>query len=232
MPMRIVLFDIDGTLLEAGGAGRRAVLRAFREAFGLEAAIGFSMAGLTDSAIMRRIARESGIEPGRYEAARPGLFSRYADALEEESRGGAGYRRLPGAAELLDALSARREVALGLLTGNLERGAAIKLAAVGLAGHFSFGGYGSDAEERAAIYPFVRARFPRGVDGEEDPPVTIVGDTPHDIAVAVAHGLPSVGVASGRYSTADLRAAGATHLFESLSDTARVLAALDLRPKP
>ena len=227
MPHTVVLFDIDGTLLHAGGAGRRALLRAFREAFGADARIDFSMAGLTDWAIMARVAKEIGVPQALFEERRLDLFTLYAGRLREEVGDGAGCALLAGVRELLDALSARLRVSTGLLTGNLESGAKIKMSPFGLGRYFAFGGYGSDSPERTQIYRFARGRFPASALAEGEPDVVIVGDTPHDVAVACAHGLRSLAVASGgHYAIRDLESAGASHLFGNLSDTAAVLSAL------
>ncbi len=231
MSHHIVMFDIDGTLVHAGGAGRRAIVRAFRDLSGIdEVQIPFSMAGLTDWAIMRRVhaANAHVKDPRVFDERREALFARYLECLAEEMVRGNGARIFPGVRELLTALAARPDVTLALLTGNLEGGARIKLAPFGLNRFFAVGGYGSDAEEREAVYQAAMARLPLAAQ-ESRPAVTIVGDTPHDIRVAACHGVRSIGVATGgHYTLEELAAAGAGRLFADLADTPAVLAALGL----
>lgn len=226
MSFRVILFDIDGTLVHAGGAGRRALARAFGDLWGMIPRFDFSLAGLTDSAIMRRLVKACGKSDAFYEENRERLFARYVDFLIEEMGTGAGGRVYPGVPELLRALAARPGVVTGLLTGNLEGGARAKLAPFGLMRFFSVGGYGSDAEDRAEIYDVVMRRLPPEVRAAS-PDVSVVGDTPHDVRVARARGARAVGVATGgHYALRDLADAGADHLFADLADTARVMAAL------
>lgn len=225
------MFDIDGTLIHAGGAGRRAIVRAFRDLFGVERPrIDFSLAGLTDSAILRRVHAANRPDPAEFDSLRADLFARYVAGLKEEmgkpGEDGEEARIYPGVRELLEALAARPDVTLALLTGNLEEGARTKLAPFDLNRFFLYGGFGSDNEARAEIYHVLTARLPEAVRLSR-PRVTIVGDTPHDIQVAKVHGVRSIGVATGgHYTLADLAAAGAGHLFADLGDTRRVLAAL------
>lgn len=225
------MFDIDGTLVHAGGAGRRALERSFREAFGMrEVAISFSLAGLTDWAIMRRVHAENGGNPGDFEKGRQEVFARYVESLREEMGKGEGARVCPGIRELLGALSGRPDVTLALLTGNLEPGARVKLGHFGLDVFFPVGGYGSDAELREEIFGVLMARLPEGVRAQ-NPRITIVGDTPHDIRVAVVHGVGSIGVATGgHYTAGDLSRAGARKTLADLADTRAALAALGLSP--
>ncbi len=223
------MFDIDGTLIHAGGAGRRAIERSFRDLFGMrEVSISFSLAGLTDWAIMRRIHAENGGDPAVFERRRLEAFARYVEVLRAEMGNGEGACVCPGVRELLAVLAGRPDVTLSLLTGNLEAGARVKLGHFGLDRFFAVGGYGSDAEIREEIFGALMERLPGEVRAK-GPRVTIIGDTPHDIRVATVHGVGSIGVATGgHYTAGDLSSAGAQKVLADLSETSAVLAALGM----
>jgi phosphoglycolate phosphatase len=220
----ILLFDIDGTLIATGGAGKRAVVRAlerFGQDFGrglADGALGFSFAGMTDRAIIRRGLEASSMPVS--EAAIDAILDAYLAALRDEvGLSGAGaFRLLPGVVALLDALEGRPELALGLGTGNVEPGARIKLGHVGLADRFAFGGFGSDAEERAEL---VRTGALRGAvhlgRPLEDCRVVVIGDTHRDIAAARAIGADCVAVATGPETLDDLVANGPRFAFADLT---------------
>jgi len=145
----------------------------------------------------------------------------YLAALATECKAG-GFNALPGVAQLLPALAARGDVLLGLCTGNLERGAELKLGATGLWQHFSFGGYGSDAEPRPLI---VKKAWERA-QARGATEALVIDDTPRGILAAHANGLPACGVATGRFSAHDLGVHGAEMVVESFADVARSLALL------
>ena len=217
---KLVLFDVDGTLVLTGGAGMRAMNRACEDVVGLADALqGIQVAGRTDWIIlhdaMKKIGR--GLDAALFDALR----DRYLEKLGEEiHRQGHGTKAvMPGVRELLDALTARDDVLLGLLTGNFERGARIKLEHFDLWRYFACGAYGDDAADRNALVPFAveRART-CGLDDVDYEQVLVVGDTPHDVACAQAVGAVPVAVATGHYSVHDLRASGADLVFEDLSD--------------
>lgn len=231
--MRLVLFDIDGTLLWTDGAGRRAIHRALLAEAGTAGPIDtYRFDGKTDPQIVRELLTLAGLADADAPDRIAAVCRRYVEALQEELDGAPdGTRLLPGVAALLTALepheSAGRAV-VGLLTGNVKPGADLKLRAAGVEpGRFAVGAYGSDSGRRAELPPIAAERATEltgtpfaGAD------VVIVGDTPEDVACGRPIGARSVAVATGYYDTTALRAAGATHVFESLADTAAVLAAL------
>jgi phosphoglycolate phosphatase len=220
-PFAALLFDIDGTLVRAGGAGRRAFERALEDHHGPVdgriASLRFD--GMTD----RLIVRESMARLGRSfdEAACDAVLDRYVEHLRGEI-GGAGYRVLPGVRALLEALAAPGAPRYGLCTGNVVAGARVKLAQGGLDRFFDWSGAGlhgfaedGEARERvvAAALRRVSAAFGRPVRPDE---VLIIGDTPRDVAAAHAVGCLALGVATGNFSPAELAAAGADEVAESL----------------
>ena len=213
--IKAVLFDIDGTLLVTGGAGAVAWQRAFRELYEVDANIEeHTHAGMTDPEIAAIVFREvigrDGSEGERAEAI-AAYLSHLADAVAEST----GYRVMPGIKELLPRLT-HEGVLLGLVTGNIEAAAHIKLARAGLNRFFSFGGYGSDSDDRAEV---TRAALRRGalVSGGAltDGACIAVGDTPRDVSAGHAAGIAVVGVATGSYGVEELRAAGADHVLAS-----------------
>jgi phosphoglycolate phosphatase len=204
-----ILFDIDGTLLVTGGAGAVAWQRAFREMHGIEANIDeHTRAGMTDPEIAAIIFREvigrEGTASERAEAI-AGYLSQLQRAVDESD----GYRVMPGIEELLPRLAASG-VLLGLVTGNIEAAAHIKLARGDLNRFFAFGGYGSDSSDRTELTKKAVERGGQVAGKELDLSATIgVGDTPRDIAACHGAGIRVVGVATGKYSVAELEDAGA-----------------------
>ncbi|HXG41971.1 MAG TPA: HAD hydrolase-like protein [Dehalococcoidia bacterium] len=217
-----MLFDLDQTLLRTGGAGVLAMNRAFQEMFGIADALAdIPYAGRTDPSILRDALRKHGID-GDFERIVAEFKERYVRHLERTLWETQGHV-LPGIPHLLAALSSRRDVALGLATGNFREGAQLKLRRYGLDGHFRHGAYGDDAEDRAEL---VALAAHRTAQGEEPARVLVVGDTPLDVAAALACGFVPVGVATGYYSQDDLRQAGAALVFPDLSDWQRALSLL------
>lgn len=224
--MKLVLFDIDGTILLTDGAGRRAIHRALIEVFGTTGPTDHRFDGKTDPQIVRELMRLAGHRDDHIDGRMDHLLDRYVDYLDEELRASPeGIRVMPGVPALLDSLDARADVALGLLTGNLLAGARAKLAAAGInPDRFLVGAYGSDHETRAEL-PVVaqrRAREELGLDvrGHD---IVVIGDTPADMTCGRAVGARPIGVATGHYSADDLRAHGAFAAFEDLSDTNAVV---------
>lgn len=204
-----ILFDIDGTLLVTGGAGAVAWQRAFREMHGIDADIDeHTRAGMTDpeiaAIIFRDVIGREGTAAERAEAI-AGYLSHLQQAVDESE----GYRVMPGIQELLPRL-AESGVLLGIVTGNIEAAAQIKLARGDLNRYFTFGGYGSDSSDRTEL---TKKAIERGgeVRGEPlDPATTIaIGDTPRDVVAGHGAGIKVVGVATGNYSVAELRQADA-----------------------
>jgi len=231
--MRLILFDIDGTLLWTDGAGRRAIHRALLDEMGTAGPIdGYRFDGKTDPQIVRELLELAGHpECGSDDRVTAGC-RRYVDLLTAElAKPTQATKLYPGIQDLLAALEpyeADGRALVGLLTGNVQHGAALKLRSAGLdPARFVVGAFGSDSHARADL-PAVAAkraaeRTGRRFTGAD---LVVVGDTPDDVACARPIGARTVAVATGSYDTAALRAAGATHVFENLSDTQAVLHAL------
>jgi len=225
----ILLFDLDGTLVTAGGADRRALLRAFRELWGVDAAIdGFRVHGRTDPEIMGDIFQARLGRPLRG-TERQLLYRRYLAHLEQELISSPGFRVLPGVRELLETLGADRDILLGLATGNLKEAATLKLHRAELDGTFRFGGFGSDAADREAL---VRLAIDRGrvLLGRQTHSVGVilVGDTVLDITAGKGLKVSTVAVASGGDSYETLAAADPDHLLSDLSDPTAFLRILEM----
>lgn len=227
--MKLVLFDIDGTVLLSDGAGKRAVLRAMREVFGTTGPEDHRFDGKTDPQIVRELQRLEGHEDDHIDAHLPRAIGRYVELLGEElQRPGSRSYSLPGVKELLDELEAREDVVLGLLTGNVVDGARAKLTAVGIdPDRFEVGAYGSDHETRSELPGIARQRVVESHGHEfSGQDIVIIGDTPADIHCGRSLGVRAIGVATGHYSVDDLLACGAYAAFSDLSDTRAVIAAI------
>ena len=222
----VVLFDVDGTLLTCGGAGRVAMEAAFREAVGRDDVCRFSFAGHTDRAIAREGLRGAGLEPD--EAAIDAFLERYLGHLEPALDRSEGYSVFAGATVLLDALEGRDGWAIGLGTGNVERGARAKLRRGGLDPRFGFGGFGCDHEERPRLIAAGAARGAQRLGvAVESCRVIVIGDTTRDVDAARAIGAECLAVATGSASVETLREHGATLTVAALTD-APVRAFLEL----
>jgi phosphoglycolate phosphatase-like HAD superfamily hydrolase len=226
----LVLFDIDGTLLLTAGAGRRAIVAALGEEVDDPRAFeGIRFDGKTDPQIVAEMLEAAGqLEPREPERIRR-LCHRYVGLLALElERPTTRTTLMPGVQSLLDRLEARSGVVLGLLTGNVAEGAALKLRSGGIdPSRFRVGAYGSDAAQRPML-PEIAARraepfFGRVPRGSE---VVIIGDTPADIYCGEGISARAVGVATGSYSVSDLEGCGPHAVFEDLSDTETVLEAI------
>lgn len=213
----ILLFDIDGTLLLTGGAGRRAFMRAFTEVTGrADACEGFSFAGMTDRSIARRGLENLARAVDDDTVAQ--LFERYLTALADELASTPRYTIMPGVPALLNALAEHSHLAIGLGTGNLRRGAEAKLRHGGLWEHFSFGGFGCDHETRSEL---LRRGKERGAArlglAPEACRVVVIGDTVRDVDAARAIGAECIGVETGGVTADTLRAAGASAAYCDLA---------------
>jgi len=224
----VLLFDVDGTLVTTGGVGRRALEIAFERSFGSrDACRSFRLDGMTDRAIVRAGLRAIAVEPT--EALIDQVLVDYLRVLAEEVAAApdATYRVHAGMAQTLDAARARREVAVGLGTGNIREGARIKLERVGIFHRFAFGGFGCDAEDRTEL---IRRGAERGAallnPAGEACRVVVIGDTPKDVEAARAIGAESIGVGTGSFSAEQLLAAGATRAFADLAAPGAVEAVL------
>ena len=228
--MKLVLFDIDGTLLLSDGAGRRAIHRALREVFGTTGPADYFFDGKTDPQIVRELMRFAGHADERIDADMTRLLGRYVECLREELVA-PGRRRaytLPGVPQLLDALEARRNVILGLLTGNIEVGARAKLEAVGLdPRRFRVGAYGSDHERRPELPAIARERTKRHLGHDlAGNAIVVIGDTPADLTCGQSLGASAIGVATGRHSVEELQRHDPLAVFADLSDTEAVTRAI------
>ncbi len=227
--MKLVLFDIDGTLLWTDGAGRRAVHCAIEEVYGRPAPDGHEFDGKTDPQILRELMTMAGVSATDVERHLPRALERYVEELRS-ALGDAdhGDKVYPGVRALLDRLEARDDVMLGLLTGNVQDGAAVKLAAVHIdADRFVVGAFGSDHAHRPEL-PAIARRRAEELSGMsfEGHDVVVIGDTPADMSCGRGIGARAIGVATGRYSVPDLEAAAAGVVFPDLSATDAVIAAI------
>jgi len=223
---RLILFDIDGTLLHTNGAARRAFHRALLNVYGTAGPIDtHHFDGKTDPQIARELLLAAGLSHEHIDASLAQLYRAYLEGMAAEISQ-PGYEPLvyPGVREILAQLHGRSDVVIGLLTGNIAEGAALKLRSAGLHEYFEFGAFGSDSEHRAELPAIAiqRARERTGVEfrGKD---VVVIGDTPSDITCGQSLGVYAVGVCTGRHSRDQLLAEGADHVLEDLSDTARVI---------
>jgi phosphoglycolate phosphatase-like HAD superfamily hydrolase len=226
---KLILFDIDGTLLHTRGAGRRAIHAALLAEFGAVAKGGVRFDGKTDPQIVRELLEEAEHPHAEDDDRIAAVCRRYVDLLRDELA--APETRLtiyPGVLPLLDLLEARGDALLGLLTGNVVEGARLKLRAAGIAPErFRVGAFGSDHADRSCL-PAIAAeravplltRVPRGHE------IVIVGDTPSDMTCGRAVGARAIGVATGSFSVRDLTAAGAYAAFPDLGEPEQVVRAI------
>jgi phosphoglycolate phosphatase-like HAD superfamily hydrolase len=223
---KLVLFDIDGTLLTSGGAGEHALRKGFKDRFGIDDDLSkVEIAGKTDSGIARQMLAAHGLPDSPENLA--AFFDGYLHhlALELPLREG---MLLPGMLPLLEALRPRQDIVLGLLTGNLARGARLKLAHYGVWDYFEFGAFADDHHDRNELGHFARNRAQERHGLEFLPEhIFVIGDTPHDIACARVIGARAIAIATGRYTTAELATLAPDFLFEDASDLSAFLAVFD-----
>lgn len=223
----LILFDIDGTLLTTNGAAKRAFHRALLEVYGTAGPINtHDFDGKTDPQIARELLRAAGLSDAVIDRGFAELWPTYLRGLATElAQPGYSTTVYPGVFQLLDVIDTYGDrVVVGLLTGNIERGASLKLGSAGLDGRFRLGAYGSDSEHRPDL-PGVVVERARALTGREfrGQEVVIIGDTPNDVRCGQALGARSLAVATGRHDAAALAAAGAHAVVPDLSDTDRVL---------
>jgi len=225
-PVRLVLFDIDGTILSARGAGRRAFAAALMEVYGTAGDIErYDLRGATDQRIVFELMEGAGLSRDGVRERLDDCFEAYARGLHAEIGDGRGVVVMPGIADLVQRLDGENEALVGLLTGNIEAGARIKLTPTGLWPYFQLGAYGSDHPDRRQL-PSLAARRAQALVGRGFRPeeVLVIGDTPRDIECARHFGAVAVAVATGQYSRAELEAEGPDLLFEDFSDVDAALA--------
>jgi phosphoglycolate phosphatase-like HAD superfamily hydrolase len=221
----LVLWDIDGTLIQSGGAGERALVTALQTAFGRIGTLeDVELAGRTDRWIARRVLAKFAVPDTAENITK--YLDGYLNALPNELAN-PHARVLPGVRDLLVAIAAKKNFAQGLLTGNVRRGAEIKLSHHQLWAHFEFGAFGDDAELRNELGPHAvrRAAARHAVDFPADR-VFVIGDTPHDVECGKAIGARTIAVATGNFSVAALQKHEPTAVFADLSDTAAVMQVL------
>lgn len=223
---RLLLFDVDGTLVDVDGAGRVAFRRAMEEVYGETGPIDtFHFRGKTDPAIVRGLLRAAGRGDPWIDERMERLWSRYLDALETALADRRSRLKVhAGVRRLLDRLEADGRFELALVTGNVRGGAWRKLEACRVREPFRYGAFGSDSEERDDLPPLAVRRAARRVGREFAPEeVWIIGDTPADVRCARHSGLRSLAVATGGYGTDELAEHGAEHVVPGLADADRVV---------
>ncbi len=226
--MKLFLFDLDGTLVTTGGAGLRALGRAFSDLFGVRNAVEkINPSGKTDPAIFREMVKihlGRDIEHHEFQT----MSDAYLRYLEEEMKGSHKKGPLTGVVEFLEHLSPRKDILMALGTGNLEKGARIKLGPMNLNSYFSFGGFGSDSEERSEVLQFGRRRAEDLIGRALDPSsIFVIGDTTLDVAAARKAGFRAVGVASGSVSLEQLASASPDFLWPDMRSGFEFLTTLD-----
>ncbi len=222
--MHVFLFDIDGTLIVSGGAGRAAIESALCEEFRVEIHGRVPYSGRTDRAIARDLFRMHGLEDSadNWHRLQQGYLQRLPACLAAYQ----GYL-LPGIKSLLDHLALHAEVTVGLLTGNIREGARVKLGHFGIAHHFAFGGYGDRHLDRDEVAREALAAVHRHLNGNVDAErLWVIGDTPLDIRCARAIGARVAAVATGWHPLDELQAENPDLLLPHLKDPAEILALL------
>ena len=225
--MRLFLFDIDGTLVRVRGAGRAAFAHALEATYGTAGTIDrYDFRGRTDLSIVHELMTEAGLDAERIRARVDECFLAYARELTRIIGDGSRIEVLPGVAEVVRRLGARADAVVGLLTGNIEAGARIKLEPTGLWPFFRVAAYGGDHADRLRL-PAIACERARALGHEFTfDRVTIIGDTPLDVACARGCGAVAVAVATGQHPVDELAAHRPDILFTDLADVERVVAHL------
>ena len=225
---RLFLFDVDGTLITAHGAGRRALEAAMRATYGTAGDVDrYDFRGKTDPLIVSELVTGAGIPSRAVEDRLDACFEAYADFLQALLADGHPVDVIPGVAAVVEQLSRHPDALLGLLTGNVRRGAELKLGGTGLLPFFPIGAYGSDDRDRRRLPAIARGRA-EAAHGLAIPfdQITVIGDTPLDVDCAHACGACAVAVATGQHSSEELAACSPHLLLPGFQDTEAVIAAL------
>ncbi len=216
---KVVLFDIDGTLLETGGAGREAFIRGLARVTGVRDELEYvSFAGNTDRNVLDQVMRMRGFQLGKEDTRR--VFEEIAVELKGLLRERPACE-VAGAGRFVARL-AEEGAAMGLVTGNIRECAFLKLGSVGLDSYFRFGGYGDDHAERAKIARLALAEAREAGIEVEEGFICLVGDTPFDVAAGLAVGVPVIGVASGKFGEKALLEAGASVVVKDFLEADRL----------
>jgi phosphoglycolate phosphatase len=227
MRRRLVLWDIDGTLLTDGGAARQAFVDGLESAYGFRGDVSrYDFSGRTDPQIASMILRDAGFSDDEITSGFPRLWSRYLDGLARTATPDR-VRALPGIRELLDALLAEETVTLALLTGNIESGARLKLGGADLNDYFPFGAFGSDSAKREELPPIAVERA-SAIDGYRfaGRDVVIIGDSIYDVRCGTPHDATTIAIASGKTPAEKLRAENPHYFFHDARDLGALLSAI------
>jgi phosphoglycolate phosphatase-like HAD superfamily hydrolase len=213
---KLVLFDIDGTLIDPGGIGRRSVTKAFHEVLSVKDAFSdIKMAGKTDIQIIKEALTLHGLSSG--DGVIPGILSRYLNILKQDIDT-ENMSIKPGVIDLLNYLEATEDIYLGLLTGNIEKGGRAKLSAFDLNRYFPFGAFGDDSEDRNELLPVAVKKFRTMANIDiRFSDCIVIGDTPNDVQCSSPLGAISIAVATGPYSYDLLLETGADYVLRDLS---------------
>lgn len=225
--MRLVLFDIDGTLVSDHGASRGAFKDALQAVYGYDRDLSvYDFSGRTDPQIAFMVLRDAGFTDDTIAAKIETLWEVYLANLARNATPGR-VKVLPGMIELVQALAGRDDVTLALLTGNIEPGARLKLAGPSLNDYFPFGAFGSDSADRQQLPPIAMQRastlYGHEVRGEN---VVILGDSIYDVRCGVPYEATTIAIASGKTPAEKLRAENPSHFFESAEDFEALMAAI------
>lgn len=225
---RLVLFDIDETILHSDGVGRRAMQAAMSKVFSREIdAAGHNMSGKTDPQICHEVLSVHGFAANEISEKLPELYEIYLDHLEQEITLARLYKLHPGVSELIDQLKQSSWCYLGLLTGNIERGARLKLQFFDLNKHFAFGAFGCDSHDRLDLPAIAHKRavthFAEEFQIEE---IVIIGDAVNDILCAQGYGVKSIITCTGKTSRQELEVLNPNFIFDSLTDTRAIVEAI------
>ena len=214
-PRKLLLWDIDGTILHTGKAGETALNHALEKLHGISHGLrGLEIAGRTDRWIVEQLLAREGLPHGERDIAR--FLDVYVERLAEELPRRKGGLH-PGVLGILEEAHRRPDLVQGLLTGNIEKGARLKLTRYGVNHFFAFGAFADDSPVRNELGPHAQRRAQDRI-GEEFPPerIYIIGDTPHDVACARAIGAKAIAVATGSFSEKELASCGADAVFTDL----------------
>ncbi|NOY60525.1 MAG: HAD hydrolase-like protein [Calditrichaeota bacterium] len=225
--LKVLLFDIDGTLILSGGAGLRAINEAFLRLFDVPNAFAnVRLAGRTDTSIIKDalLAHHFDVDVQAIEEFKKLYYHLLEREIETPLN---GKKLMPGVSDLLGVLAEKKDVFLGLLTGNWEKSGHIKLSHFKIDHYFQFGAFADDSEIRNELLPFAIKRFSEKFGHVPDAPdVVVIGDTPADIQCARPHGATAVAVAAAHYTVEQLREYQPDHLFQDLSHLQDVLKVL------